>query len=297
MTILLIEDSKLLRIANARALANADCQVSGVADGEEGLRSARETIPDLILLDMLLPKSSGLNGLKTKAVLSAFCCSAPVVTFARSNQSCQFDPSFASARRMLTAAAAFWFSAACASPRSCQGVDDQGDQRWAARASLAAARHKGMRILEGIAFDMPRDDASGGQGLTVASLHDTDFSRRNNHSLRDRHREQERIDPIGAGRDELHLRPALSIIFKEGARILEGVTIHLASDDASTRQRLAVASLHAAHLSRRHGEEFNTVHRVLPRPESDMEARWQGIRLIAGLTVQGDDPSVRPGPA
>ena len=140
---------------------------------------------------------------------------------------------------------------------------------------------------------MPRDDASGGQGLTIASLHDTDFSRRNNHGLRDRHREQQRIDPIGAGRDELHLRPTLSVVLEEGARILEGVTIHLASDDASTRQRLAVASLDTAHLSRRHGEEFNTVHRVLPRPESDMEARRQGIRLIAGLTVQGDDPSVR----
>ena len=91
----------------------------------------------------------------------------------------------------------------------------------------------------------------------------------------------------------MHLRPALSVIFKEGARILEGVTIHLARDDAATRQRLAVACLDTAHLSRRHGEEFNTVHRVLPRPESDMEARRQCVRLIAGLTVQGDDPSVR----
>jgi CheY-like chemotaxis protein len=64
MTILLIEDSKLLRTANARALVKAGYQVIGVGDGEEGLRSARETIPDLILLDMLLPKITGLDVLK-----------------------------------------------------------------------------------------------------------------------------------------------------------------------------------------------------------------------------------------
>ena len=140
---------------------------------------------------------------------------------------------------------------------------------------------------------MPRDDASGGQGLAVASLHDTDFPRRNDHGLRDRHGEQQRIDPVSAGRNELHLRPALAVVLEEGARVLEGVAIHLARDDAPARQRLAVAGLDAAHLSRRHGEELNTIDRVLPRPESDMEARRQGVRLVTGLTVQGDDPSVR----
>lgn len=64
MTILLIEDSKLLRTANARALVKAGYQVTGVGDGEEGLRSAQETIPELILLDMLLPKITGLDVLK-----------------------------------------------------------------------------------------------------------------------------------------------------------------------------------------------------------------------------------------
>jgi chemosensory pili system protein ChpA (sensor histidine kinase/response regulator) len=64
MTILLIEDSKLLRTANARALVKAGYEVTGVGDGEEGLRNARETIPELILLDMLLPKITGLDVLK-----------------------------------------------------------------------------------------------------------------------------------------------------------------------------------------------------------------------------------------
>ena len=64
MTILLIEDSKLLRTANTRALVKAGYQVIGAVDGEEGLRSARETLPELILLDMLLPKITGLDVLK-----------------------------------------------------------------------------------------------------------------------------------------------------------------------------------------------------------------------------------------
>jgi DNA-binding response OmpR family regulator len=65
MTILLIEDSKLLRIANTRALVKAGYEVISAGDGEAGLRSARETIPDLILLDMLLPKITGLDVLRS----------------------------------------------------------------------------------------------------------------------------------------------------------------------------------------------------------------------------------------
>ena len=57
--ILLVEDSKFLRLATERALARAGYEMSSAADGEEALRMAREKLPDLILLDMLLPKLSG----------------------------------------------------------------------------------------------------------------------------------------------------------------------------------------------------------------------------------------------
>ncbi|HEY2113485.1 MAG TPA: response regulator [Candidatus Angelobacter sp.] len=57
--ILLVEDSKFLRLATERALARAGYEMSTAGDGEEALRLARETMPDLILLDMLLPKMSG----------------------------------------------------------------------------------------------------------------------------------------------------------------------------------------------------------------------------------------------
>jgi CheY-like chemotaxis protein len=65
MKILLIEDSRFQRIANERALLKAGYAVIQAGDGEEGLRMARERVPDLILLDMMLPKVSGLEVLRT----------------------------------------------------------------------------------------------------------------------------------------------------------------------------------------------------------------------------------------
>jgi len=57
--VLLIDDSKFLRKANELALARGGYDVLGAADGEEGLRLAGEKTPDLIILDMMLPKISG----------------------------------------------------------------------------------------------------------------------------------------------------------------------------------------------------------------------------------------------
>jgi CheY-like chemotaxis protein len=62
--VLLVEDSKFLRIANERALSRAGYEVSTAADGEEALQVANDKLPDIILLDMLLPKISGPNVLK-----------------------------------------------------------------------------------------------------------------------------------------------------------------------------------------------------------------------------------------
>jgi twitching motility two-component system response regulator PilH len=64
MKILLIEDSKFQRVANERALVKAGYDVIQAGDGAEGLRAARESIPDLIMLDMMLPKVSGLDVLR-----------------------------------------------------------------------------------------------------------------------------------------------------------------------------------------------------------------------------------------
>jgi len=63
--VLLVEDSKFLRLANECALGKADFEVSTAADGEEALRVANDKLPDIILLDMMIPKISGLDVLKT----------------------------------------------------------------------------------------------------------------------------------------------------------------------------------------------------------------------------------------
>ena len=57
--VLLVEDSKFLRLASERILARAGFDVSTAGDGEEALRLANDNLPDVILLDLLLPKISG----------------------------------------------------------------------------------------------------------------------------------------------------------------------------------------------------------------------------------------------
>ena len=56
---LLVEDSRVQKWANERILHKGGYLVINAGDGEEAVRVAREKIPDLILLDMLLPKLSG----------------------------------------------------------------------------------------------------------------------------------------------------------------------------------------------------------------------------------------------
>lgn len=59
MKILIVDDSRFLRLANERALIKAGHVVITASDGEEGLRLAQERKPDLVVLDMMLPKLSG----------------------------------------------------------------------------------------------------------------------------------------------------------------------------------------------------------------------------------------------
>ena len=59
MRILLVEDSLAIRRANESALQKAGYEVTCAEDGESALQMAREGKPDLILLDMILPKMSG----------------------------------------------------------------------------------------------------------------------------------------------------------------------------------------------------------------------------------------------
>ncbi len=57
--ILLVEDSRYQRMASKQVLADAGFSVVEASDGEEALRQVRESQPELIILDILLPKLGG----------------------------------------------------------------------------------------------------------------------------------------------------------------------------------------------------------------------------------------------
>jgi two-component system, cell cycle response regulator DivK len=60
-TLLLVEDQLEFRAILSTYLTGQGYRVLTAADGEEGLRMARETQPDMILLDHSLPFRSGLE--------------------------------------------------------------------------------------------------------------------------------------------------------------------------------------------------------------------------------------------
>ncbi len=64
-TILLVEDDRFLRRGCEVSLRRRGYTVLTAADGEEALRAIRAEAPALILLDLLLPKVTGLEVLRT----------------------------------------------------------------------------------------------------------------------------------------------------------------------------------------------------------------------------------------
>ena len=78
--ILLVDDSKFLRMATERALARAGYVVITASDGPKAIELAKSDKPDVILLDMLLPGISGpdvLMALKKDSATAGI----PVVAF------------------------------------------------------------------------------------------------------------------------------------------------------------------------------------------------------------------------
>jgi DNA-binding response OmpR family regulator len=64
-TILLIEDESALQKTIGDALSQEGFSILSALDGEAGLRLAAEKHPDIILLDLILPKANGFDVLKS----------------------------------------------------------------------------------------------------------------------------------------------------------------------------------------------------------------------------------------
>lgn len=62
--ILLVEDDRFLRRACEASLTKQGFDVETAVDGEEGIARARAGHPDLILLDLLMPRLPGVEALR-----------------------------------------------------------------------------------------------------------------------------------------------------------------------------------------------------------------------------------------
>jgi CheY-like chemotaxis protein len=65
LSILVVDDNRQLQIAFKKILTSAGYRVQLASDGEEGLRMAQNSMPDIIVLDMLLPKLGGVEVLRS----------------------------------------------------------------------------------------------------------------------------------------------------------------------------------------------------------------------------------------
>ena len=62
--ILIVEDDDLMRDSLAEKFAKEGFEITKATNGEEGLKTALQIHPDLILLDILMPKMDGLQMLQ-----------------------------------------------------------------------------------------------------------------------------------------------------------------------------------------------------------------------------------------
>ena len=81
--IMIVEDEVPMRAALAKCLSSEGYRVITAADGETGLESILKQKPDLVLLDIMMPK---LDGFAVCAELRRLACSVPVLMLTAKGQ-------------------------------------------------------------------------------------------------------------------------------------------------------------------------------------------------------------------
>lgn len=90
MKVLIIDDDKFIRVVYKSGFVHEGIEVELAQDGEEGIQKAKSFVPDLILLDIILPKKDGfelLEEIKKDPKLK----DTPVIVFSALNQQPDID--------------------------------------------------------------------------------------------------------------------------------------------------------------------------------------------------------------
>lgn len=88
--ILLVEDEEIIIDLLQRKLTNGGYDVSVARDGEEGLGQMKEIKPDLILLDIIMPKMGGFEVME-KMAKEPELGKIPVIVISNSGQPVELD--------------------------------------------------------------------------------------------------------------------------------------------------------------------------------------------------------------
>lgn len=83
-TVLIVEDDAALRNVLVDKLTNESFLVLEAVDGEEGLKQAKEKHPELILLDIFMPRMDGITMLGKLRTMDAWGKHVPVIVLTNS---------------------------------------------------------------------------------------------------------------------------------------------------------------------------------------------------------------------
>src|SRR3954447_23129459 len=108
------------------------------------------------------------------------------------------------------------------------------------------------------------------------------------------HREEREVDGVHAFAQRGPLPAALArlLTIQERIRILKVVTLDHAAKRLARGQWLTVTGIHVADLALRNVDEPHFVHSVLPSPQIEVDTTAQQPRLIAGLAIERNDPTL-----
>jgi CheY-like chemotaxis protein len=98
--IVVVEDQQVMATIYRTKLAAEGFHVEIAADGEQGLDVVMRTKPDLVLLDLMMPKLNGIEVLKTLRSMADF-KSLPIIVFSSSGNSARTDEAWRAGATMV----------------------------------------------------------------------------------------------------------------------------------------------------------------------------------------------------